>query len=113
TNGGGTWNQTLAGHYYDIEFNTANSSIIYCSGNNNLYKSTDGGITWATMNTGVGSNRVSIEVSAANSQVIYSLAIGGSLLKSSDGGATWVTKTFPTAASFFGYYDGVLTCSDA
>src|SRR6185436_7425985 len=102
-----TWTQTLSGHYYDIAFNTANSSTVYCAGNSNLYKSTDGGTTWSVMRWAVGSNRVSIEVSAANSQVIYSLAIGGSLLKSADGGATWVTKTYPTGATFYGYYDGV------
>jgi photosystem II stability/assembly factor-like uncharacterized protein len=110
---GANWTQVLTGRIYDIEYNTANSSTVYCAGNNNIYKSADGGATWSSIKSSVGSDRISIEVSAANAQVIYSLAIGGSLLKSTDGGATWTTKTFPTGASFYGYYDGVLSCSDA
>jgi photosystem II stability/assembly factor-like uncharacterized protein len=113
TDGGATWTQTLSGHYYDIEYNTANSSTVYCAGNNNLYQSSDGGATWSTMKTSVGNDRISIEVSAANPQVIYALAIGGSFWKSTDGGANWSVKTYPSGASFYGYYDGVLTCSGA
>lgn len=111
--GGATWSQVLGVRIYDIEYNTSNSSTVYAAGNGNIYKSTDGGATWSSIKSGVGTDRISIEVTAANSQVIYSLAIGGSLLKSTDGGATWATKTFPSGASFFGYYDGVLSCSDA
>jgi len=120
TDAGDTWTQTIAAtvnhNFYDLAYNTANSSIVYTGDNYNLYKSTDGGATWTEMRSGTycASNN-SIETSAANPQVIYSLSSSSSygLLKSTDGGATWVTKTYPSGAGFNGYYNHVFTVSDA
>jgi len=121
TNGGISWTQTLSGWFFDMEYNPSNSSIVYCAGlasgqsYSAIYKSTDGGATWSTIksNFAAGLSRISIEVSAANSQIIYALNTAGTFIKSTDEGATWTTMTYPSSASFYGYYDCALACSAA
>lgn len=112
---GVSWTLVNANHCYDIEFNTADPNTIYAGGNQDLLKSVNGGQTWTVMKDNLcGTGRISIETSAANSQVIYALCESGTLSKSTDGGATWTTKASPSgAASFYGYYDLILECSDA
>lgn len=112
---GVSWTLVNANHCYDIEFNTADANTVYASGNQDILKSTNGGQTWSIMKDNLcGAGRISIETSAANSLVIYALCESGTLSKSTDGGTTWVTKGSPSgAASFYGYYDLILECSDA
>lgn len=111
-NGGRTWTNVLAAHCYDMEFNTADSKIVYAGGEGKLYKSTDAGATWTTIRSGLSTGRMSIEVSASNPDVIYILT-SSNFQKSTDGGATWTNKTYPSGASFYGYYDLVLGCAGA
>lgn len=115
TDAGVSWTLVNANHCYDIEFNTADANTVYASGNQDILKSTNGGQTWTIMKDNLcGAGRISIETSAANSLVIYALCESGTLSKSTDGGTTWVTKGSPSgAASFYGYYDLILECSDA
>lgn len=112
---GVSWTQVNANHCYDMEFNTADANTVYAGGNQDILKSTNGGVTWTIMKDNLcGSGRISIETSTANSLVIYALCESGTLSRSADGGATWVTKASPSgAATFYGYYDLVLECSDA
>lgn len=112
TDAGATWTNVKTTHCYDLEFHTYDPDIVYTGGGGTLFKSFDAGATWTTMKTGAGNGRISIEVSAANNQVIYSLSEGGILMKSTDAGLTWTNKSFPTSAGFYGYYDLVLACSD-
>ncbi|MCS6990842.1 MAG: YCF48-related protein [Chitinophagales bacterium] len=113
TDGGSTWNLVKSTHCYDLEFNTFDPNTIYSGGGGTLIKSTDGGANWSTMYSGMGTGRISIEVSSANHQVIYAMSESGIFIRSADGGTTWTNKTFPYSAGFFGYYDLVLACSDA
>ena len=90
-----------AGRLNFIRFDPSNSNIIWVgTPNGGLWKTTNGGTTWAT-NTDqlavIGSSDVAIDPS--NSQIMY-LATGDNdgtdtysigLLKSTDGGATWNT----------------------
>jgi photosystem II stability/assembly factor-like uncharacterized protein len=112
---GANWSLVDPNHCYDLEFNTANPNIIYASGNQDILQSSDAGATWVVLKNNLCvTGRISIETSAANSSVIYALCESGNLYKSTDGGVTWPAKTSPAgAATFYGYYDLVLECSDA
>jgi photosystem II stability/assembly factor-like uncharacterized protein len=112
TNAGTSWKKVSNNHCYDMEWNTANASIVYAGGEGVVYKSTDAGATWSSIKTGLGSGRMSIEVSASNAQVIYALT-GSSFQRTTDGGATWTTRSYPSGAGFYGYYDLVLSCAGA
>ncbi|MDW8394319.1 MAG: T9SS type A sorting domain-containing protein [Chitinophagales bacterium] len=113
TDGGSTWTTVKTTHCYDLEFHPTNPDIIYSGGAGALIKSADGGVNWSTMYSGMGSGRISIEVSSANIQIIYAMSEGGVMVRSADGGQTWSSKSFPYGAGFYGYYDLVLSCSDA
>ncbi|HUM47037.1 MAG TPA: hypothetical protein PLD84_08915, partial [Chitinophagales bacterium] len=115
SNGGTSWSLVDAAHCYDMELNTANPNTIYAGGNQDILQSTDAGATWTILKNNLCSaGRISIETSAANSLVIYALCENGTLSRSADGGTTWTTKASPSgAATFYGYYDLVLECSDA
>jgi photosystem II stability/assembly factor-like uncharacterized protein len=112
TNKARTWTLRSTAHCYDMEYNTANPNIVYAGGDGVIYKSIDGGITWVAIKTGLPAGRMSLEVSAADANVIYSLT-SSNFSQSTDGGTTWVTKTFPSGAGFYGYYDLMLGCSSA
>jgi photosystem II stability/assembly factor-like uncharacterized protein len=112
TNGGTSWTKVLNNHCYDIEWNTGNPAIAYAGGDGVLYKSNNGGATWNTLRSGLGIDRMSIEVSASDPQVIYTLT-GSTFYRSGDGGTTWTLKSYPYGASFYGYYDLVLSCAPA
>lgn len=112
TNGGGVWKKVLNNHCYDMEWNTANSNTVYAGGEGIVYKSTDAGATWNSIKTGLGSGRMSLEVSASSAQVIYALT-GSSFQRTTDGGTTWTARSYPSGAGFYGYYDLVLSCADA
>src|SRR4030095_10144801 len=113
--GGANWILVDGDHCYDMEFNTANPNIVYASGNQDILQSTDAGATWNILKNNLcGTGRISLETTAANSNVIYALCENGSFFKSTDGGANWPSKGSPSgAAAFYGYYDLVLECSDA
>lgn len=105
-----TWKQVLSNHCYDMEWNTADANIVYAGGDGYIFKSTDMGKSFTQIYSGMGSGRVSLEVSAANADVIYALS-GSYFRKSTNGGTTWSTKTYPSGASFYGYYDLALGCA--
>jgi photosystem II stability/assembly factor-like uncharacterized protein len=115
--GGTTWTAVMGAHFYDIKFNVLNDSIIYAASANEIYKSTNLGLTWTPITSGLnpGGGRISLAVTQANAQVIYAFCNGSSgdaFYKSSNGGLTFQPKTSPDGAgSFYGYYDMVLAAS--
>ena len=70
---------------------------LYRQGGSGMFKSTDGGETWAEMTRNPGMpqegvvGRIGLAVSSANSDVVYSLFENdnGGLFRSNDAGATW------------------------
>lgn len=121
TDGGDSWSQVLfvadnAG-VVDMSIHPTNPDIIYAASwqrertpenriyggeNSNIYKSTDGGITWAILDSGLPSNgnekgRISIDISLSNPDVLYASyadATGNiqGIYKTEDGGDAWITK---------------------
>lgn len=111
TDAGVTWTKVKTGHFYDIEFNTANDSVVYAVNGYNVFKSADVGATWTQITTGLcGGGRISIAVTAANSNVIYALCEAGNFYKSSDGGGSFMLQN-TSSVTFYGYYDNVLAVS--
>ncbi len=105
TNGGASITKVLNAYCHDMEWKPGDPNTVYAGGNGTIYRSTDAGATWVSIKTGVGSGRMSIEVSAANPSAVYALSEGSVFQYSGDGGTTWISKTYPFGASFYGYYD--------
>jgi len=112
TDGGANWSTVQNGHYFDMEFKPGDANTVYAASVSGLMKSTNKGATWIAAGTFNGGDRMSIAVTEANPLVIYALGANGNFYKSTDGGTSFQIKTSPNSiASFFGYYDAVLTCS--
>ena len=117
TNGGVTWTAVISsGNFYDVEFNTANSNIVYASTDNGTVEySSDGGNTWSvTGHLSSSSGRVSIAVTPADANRLYVwvAGTGGGFYKSTNGGTSFSPVTSPVSlASPYGYYDHVLNVS--
>lgn len=101
--GGVTWNITLTGSYYDLEFKPNDPTVIYTTAIAKFYKSTDTGDNFTQITNGVpttttGAARVLIGVSPANSNYVY-LFIGASdngfhsFYRSTDAGDTFTLRT--------------------
>jgi hypothetical protein len=76
TDAGANWNKTLTGNIKDMKLKPNDPTIIYAVTANTFHKSTDGGQTFTTISSGLptGAARFSIDVTAANPEVIYLLA---------------------------------------
>jgi hypothetical protein len=46
---GETWTRVLAGEIHDVKVHPVQSNIVYCTGKDGLYKSTDRGATWTLL----------------------------------------------------------------
>jgi photosystem II stability/assembly factor-like uncharacterized protein len=103
---GSNWNKTTTdsqipqGSCAAVCIDPINDNILYLStGDANyysdgygIYKSTNGGITWTSSNSGIG-NRMALEIliSPNNHNTILAATSNG-IWKSTDAGATWVVK---------------------
>ncbi len=71
------------------------STVYAGTGSPGIFKSSDGGSTWAAANSGlfaVGINTLAID--PQNPRTLYAGVSGAGLLKSTDGGASWSTTQF-------------------
>lgn len=116
---GMTWTRVLQGDVYDMTVNPSNNEEVYVSYRNSIRRSSDGGRTFTTINTGIanitGGLRISVAIAASEPTRIYALmARGGSgsdnigeIFVSENRGDSWQLKyAFPS--SFFGaqgWYD--------
>ncbi len=106
SDGGGEWTKTLnLGYGYDVVIHPTNSSILYAgigdnSGNAGIYKSTNNGVNWTKLTTGLPAsgliNRIKIDIARSSPSTVYALMssrspFGGMLgvFKSTNDGASW------------------------
>ena len=104
SDGGNTWSEVPAldgTSVFDIEF--APDGTTYIGTQDSVRKSTDGGLSWATLNLGIGANDqvfdVTIDPSAPSILWAGIADASGSqpvnVMRSTDGGATWADRTPP------------------
>lgn len=112
-NAGVSWTQIRAGHFYDIEFRPGSADTIFTTNGSALFRSINRGQSFSMISNGLGGGRVSLAVTEANPDIIYSLNEGGLFRRSTNGGVTFTTSlTRPTSIiTLFGYYDCVLGAS--
>jgi len=100
TNGGDSWSVNQNGFFIDMEAMPTNSNILYAStfsysGIGEIYKSTDMGNTWRRVHQISNCIRIAIEVTPANPDLIYAIAVERStngfhsFWLSEDQGETW------------------------
>jgi photosystem II stability/assembly factor-like uncharacterized protein len=104
---GASWTKvatTSVGSYLtQITFNPVTPSTMYVSGSGGVYRSTNGGSTWAS--TSAGSNANCILIDPSNPQILYT-AVGGAgsnqIKKSTNGGTSWTALGGGLPTSNFG-----------
>ncbi|MBC8045187.1 MAG: T9SS type A sorting domain-containing protein [Fimbriimonadaceae bacterium] len=123
TDGGDTWSVVDATHCYDFTMKQDGSEDIYAVGDRDVLMSTDEGASFSVLKNNLcsGDDRMSIETTADNADVIYCLCASGiELKKSINGGTTWTNENSPGYESgedddewisLYGYYDNVLAAS--
>lgn len=98
SDGGEAWQQTSlkAGAVYSLEFNPADSSVIYAAGQTNeigrIYKSSDGGNNWEEVYAETRDDTYvnDVTVDWYDPRRLYAGTSYGALLKSKDSGRSWV-----------------------
>ncbi len=75
-----------------IQLHPNNSDIIYVATNDYIYKTRDGGQTWANLSKGMSHSRViSMAIDPAYPATVYAGTKGDAVYKSHDGGQRWVS----------------------
>lgn len=110
---GATWTQIMSGSMRDVEFHPNDPNVVYtCT--DEFYRSTDGGLTFSKVTSGLPSaanvNRMSVAVSPATPNTVYALcgksSDGGfeGLYRSTDSGISWTQMS--STPNIFGYDAG-------
>ncbi len=98
--GNGVWttNTTSVGRVYAMVVDPSNSSIMYTAGlDSGVFKSTNGGTSWFTVNTGLTYKSVqALAISNSNPQVLYAGTNQGNassgIYVTTNGGGSWTRK---------------------
>jgi photosystem II stability/assembly factor-like uncharacterized protein len=121
TDAGQNWLNVLAGNIRDLKIKPGNPSIVYAATSNSFYRSTDGGDTFTQITSGLPniSNRIVIDVTPANPNMVYLLSANnnnqfGGFYKSTDSGLNFIrTNEFDDIFnSSQSWYDMAMTVSD-
>ncbi len=129
---GTTWTRTLGTSSgwdgKEVVFDPSNSNTVYVAlgypwgnSNNGIYKSTNNGVTWTQLTTGLPAStsmgRVSLAISASNSNTLYAgiantINNGSALLgiyRTTDGGSNWTLQSnSPNHYNSQGWYNNVI-----
>jgi len=108
SDGGNTWSEvpTLDGtSVFDIEFAPAPDNTTYLGTQDSVRKSTDGGLSWVTLNLGIGANDQVFDVALdpSNQSIVWAGIADANasqpvnVMRSTDSGATWSNRTPPLA----------------
>ncbi len=107
--GAATWTQRAPGSYRELEYRPGDTAVVYSTGVNNaqIYRSANGGLTWAQVTSFGGSpSRVSIAVSAAAPNMVKAIVANAApnyglegIYHSSDTGKTFVKIFSPSSCS--------------
>ncbi len=99
TDGGETWNKTLANDTITaVEFSPNNPNVAYAGGQQKIYRSDNGGVSWVPISGltfawgPIGAPAgfpIDFLIDPANPGTIFSNNYGGGNTKSTDGGVTW------------------------
>ena len=111
SDGGNTWSevQALDGtSVFDIEF--APDGTAYLGTQDSVRKSTDGGLSWVTLNLGIGPNDqvFDVAIDPSNPSNLWTGVADASgsqpvnVMRSTDGGSTWTNRTPPHAQPLSG-----------
>jgi len=102
-NGGATWDNVGYDFKYQIySFAITSPTVWYAgSGDNKLYKTTDGGtsFTQQTQSVIVSTTTDFNDMSFVNENIGFAASSGGGIIKTNDGGTTWVTANTPFVTS--------------
>ena len=108
SDGGNTWLEVPALDgisVFDIEFAPAPDNTTYLGTQDSVRKSTDGGLTWITLNLGIGANDqvFDVAIDPSDSSILWAGIADASgaqpvnVMRSTDDGATWTDRTPPHA----------------
>lgn len=98
TNGGNTWAE-VAGYTANgrqIAVDPGNAAKVYVSSDSQVFRSSDGGATWASPSTFSRGRAGGIKVVGGNPSTVYASFVN-TIYRSTDGGATWTAG--PTGAT--------------
>jgi photosystem II stability/assembly factor-like uncharacterized protein len=121
TDAGANWINVLSGNIQDLKIKPTDPDTVYAVTKNKFYKSTDGGSNFNIVNSGLpnDSNRMAIDVTPANPNVVYLLRANssnqfGGFYKSNNSGDSFVhTNEFDDIfESSQSWYDMAMTVSD-
>jgi hypothetical protein len=117
TDEGDSWSPAgsgLSGSIFAVAADPSTPGTVYVSTGDALFKSTDGGASWARIDSGFPSSSViwSVAVDPTDPQRVYAAA-KSTVERSTDGGATWTAATAsPVQPSNYGIDAFVIDASD-
>lgn len=90
-NGGANWTQLTDAWAGRITIDPADTDILYgATWTDGVYRSTDGGVTWQTMNTGLTTPSIRcMAIDPLFTNILYTGTDGGGVFKSTDNGYKW------------------------
>lgn len=98
-NGGNSWTQRISGNFKEIVFKPGNTQIVYASLDRYFYRSTDNGINFSLISSGIPGSGVrgAIAVTPADTNFVYFILCNqrtfNSLNLSTDGGTSFTTMS--------------------